>query len=361
MLKSIKMFILLLMSFSPFCSAYSQLNIDPEYNLHERPPSNGPLHIQASLNLRNILDIDEKAQIVSLETTLRFFWTDSRIRPKEKYLESFDSMGNYTTLNPTFAKILWMPDIFIDQAKALRIPTYYIQPASIRVYNHSLIRYSSRINFDVACNMDFHKYPVDEQYCEIKFESFGLQASQIKLTWLENSMHVNQNITLAQFNFRVNVLDSYKTDYYDVNYPGLILQLHLTRQIGYHVVQTYIPSTVFVILAWLSLFIPAESVPGRVGMGMTTMLTLTAMFSSVRQNVPKVSYISVLDIWMLICMIFVFSCMLEFIIITVLIRSGRKKKGEKFELVCKLLLPALFVLVNFIYWPIILEGYHDGK
>ena len=82
------------------------------------------------------------------------------------------------------------------------------------------------------------------------------------------------------------------------------------RQIGYHVVQTYIPrycitqlfviakveqwtcychlylysypSTVFVVLAWLSLFVPAESVPGRVGMGMTTLLTLTAMFSAVR-------------------------------------------------------------------------------
>ena len=36
------------------------------------------------------------------------------------------------------------------------------------------------------------------------------------------------------------------------------------------------------VLAWLSLFIPAESVPGRVGMVMTTMLTLTAMFASVR-------------------------------------------------------------------------------
>ena len=60
-----------------------------------------------------------------------------------------------------------------------------------------------------------------------------------------------------------------------------MFQLHLTRQIGYHVVQTYIPSTVFVVLGWLSLFIPPESVPGRVGMGMTTLLTLTAMFSSV--------------------------------------------------------------------------------
>mgnify|MGYP002056800038 CR=1 FL=1 len=35
----------------------------------------------------------------------------------------------------------------------------------------------TRINYDVACNMDFHKFPVDEQYCEVKFESFGYQTS----------------------------------------------------------------------------------------------------------------------------------------------------------------------------------------
>merc|ERR1711892_529619 len=112
--------------------------------------------------------------------------------------------------------------------------------------------------------------------------------------------------------------------------------LHLTRQIGYHIVQTYIPSTVMVILAWLSLFIPPESVPGRVGMAMTTLLTLTAMFSAVRNNVPKVSYVSYLDIWMLLCMIFVFSCIIEFILTTILLRSGKKGMGEKFELVNKI-------------------------
>ena len=94
-------------------------------------------------------------------------------------------------------------------------------------------------------------------------------------------------------------------------------------------VQTYIPSTVFVVLAWLSLFIPAESVPGRVGMGMTTLLTLTAMFSAVRQSVPRVSYISFLDIWMLTSMIFVFSCILEFILVTCFNRTGNKTNGER--------------------------------
>ena len=49
------------------------------------------------------------------------------------------------------------------------------------------------------------------------------------------------------------------------------------------------------VLAWLSLFVPVESVPGRVGMGMTTLLTLTAMFSSVRRT----QEISFLDLFLL--------------------------------------------------------------
>ena len=64
-------------------------------------------------------------------------------------------------------------------------------------------------------------------------------------------------------------------------------------------------------------------------MGMTTLLTLTAMFSAVRQSVPRVSYISFLDIWMLTSMIFVFSCILEFILVTCFNRIGHKRNGEK--------------------------------
>ena len=58
--------------------------------------------------------------------------------------------------------------------------------------------------------------------------------------------------------------------------------LYIDLTIGELYLTPLCPSTVFVVLAWLSLFVPAESVPGRVGMGMTTLLTLTAMFSAVR-------------------------------------------------------------------------------
>jgi len=344
--------------------AENRILLEPDYSLHQRPPTDEgqPLLIQASINLRNILEVREKEQLVSLETTLRLYWKDSRLRPDAKYLESSDSFGEYVALNPSKADVIWMPDIFIDQVKAIRTPTYYTRPASIRVYNDSTIRYSSRFNFDVACNMEFHRFPVDEQYCQIKFESFGFTNKQVQMAWLNASQsNVNANISLAQFDYKITLMDSYSTDYYDISYPGLIMKLHLTRQLAYHVVQTYIPSTVFVVIAWLSLFVPPESVPGRVGMGMTTLLTLTAMFSSVRQNVPRVSYVSLLDIWMLVCMIFVFACILEFIVITVYIRSGKKILGEKIEQVAKPAIPLAFLAFNLAYWPVVLVKYVDGR
>ncbi len=127
----------------------------------------------------------------------------------------------------------------------------------------STVRYSSRINLDTACPMDFHRFPVDSQLCEVNFESFGHTTQQLDFAWKKNGSDINPNITLAQFELSVSLQDSYATDYYDLSYPGVIMKLYLSRQIGYHVVQTYIPSIVFVVLAWLSLFISPESVPGK--------------------------------------------------------------------------------------------------
>ena len=110
----------------------------------------------------------------------------SRIKAREtSNNQSLGAQGlDYVTLNPSAAKNFWIPDIFIDQAKELRIPTYFVRPASIRVYKDSRIRYATRVNFDVACKMEFHRYPHDVQTCEIKLESFGYTNRQMRFNWM---------------------------------------------------------------------------------------------------------------------------------------------------------------------------------
>ena len=74
------------------------------------------------------------------------------------------------------------------------------------------------------------------------------------------------------------------------SYSRITMQLVLTRKITYHLFRTYLPSGLFVIIGWFSLFIPIDHVPGRVTMGMTTILTLAAMFSAMATTTPRISY-----------------------------------------------------------------------
>ena len=112
----------------------------------------------------------------------------------------------------------------------------------------------------------------------------------MEFQWLpRENQNVNPNISLDQFEEKVVFQMSYATDYYDMAYGGLILHIHLSRKINYHLIQTYIPSFLFVTVAWLSLFVNPEAMPeGRISMVMMTLLTLMSMFSGVRQSTPKV-------------------------------------------------------------------------
>ena len=59
-----------------FISAEHKVIFSEDYSVNERPPTEDgkPLLIESSINLRNILDVAEKEQLISLETTLRLYW-----------------------------------------------------------------------------------------------------------------------------------------------------------------------------------------------------------------------------------------------------------------------------------------------
>ena len=81
--------------------------------------------------------------------------------------------------------------------------------------------------------------------------------------------------------------------YISGNFSGLLVQFHLRRQNGYHVLQTYVPTILIVSISWVSFWLDANAVPGRVSLGVTTLLTLTTLASGIRQQLPPVSYIKV--------------------------------------------------------------------
>ena len=114
------------------------------------------------------------------------------------------------------------------------------------------------------------------------------------------------------------------------NHSGLVVRFTLSRNIGYYLVQMYIPSILVVMLSWISFWLNVNAVPGRISLGVLTVLTMTTQSSGVNASLPRVSYTKAIDIWMSVCLLFVFLALIEFAVANVLTRKYTNK-GFRFK------------------------------
>lgn len=105
--------------------------------------------------------------------------------------------------------------------------------------------------------------------------------------------------------------------------------IFLQRDLSSYIVDIYIPSSFVVSLSFISFFIDYKSAPARAPLGVTSVLTITTMTGGVRSQLPKVSYIKAIDVWMCTCLVFVFAALLEYAVVNVIARKQELKKQLK--------------------------------
>lgn len=81
---------------------------------------------------------------------------------------------------------------------------------------------------------------------------------------------------------------------------------------GYYLIQIYIPSSLIVVISWVSFWLHRNASPARVQLGVTTVLTMTTLMSSTNAALPKISYVKSIDIFLGTCFIMVFAALLEY-------------------------------------------------
>ncbi|MEQ2248517.1 Gamma-aminobutyric acid receptor subunit gamma-2 [Ilyodon furcidens] len=97
---------------------------------------------------------------------------------------------------------------------------------------------------------------------------------------------------------------------------------------GYFTIQTYIPCTLIVVLSWVSFWINKDAVPARTSLGITTVLTMTTLSTIARKSLPKVSYVTAMDLFVSVCFIFVFAALIEYGTLHYFV-SNRKPSAKK--------------------------------
>uniref|UniRef100_A0A673HT50 Gamma-aminobutyric acid receptor subunit beta-2-like n=1 Tax=Sinocyclocheilus rhinocerous TaxID=307959 RepID=A0A673HT50_9TELE len=225
-------------------------------------------------------------------------WRDKRL--------SYSEIPLNLTLDNRVADQLWVPDTYFLNDKKSFVHGVTVKNRMIRLHPDGTVLYGLRITTTAACMMDLRRYPLDEQNCTLEIES-----CEFKLYW--KGIHL---IYLANCYFHPG------------SYPRLSLSFKLKRNIGYFILQTYMPSILITILSWVSFWINYDASAARVALGITTVLTMTTINTHLRETLPKIPYVKAIDMYLMGCFVFVFLALLEYALVNYIF-FGRGPQRQK--------------------------------
>ncbi|XP_078068159.1 glycine receptor subunit alpha-4-like [Mustelus asterias] len=304
------------------------------YDARIRPNFKGPpVNVTCNIFINSFGSVTETTMDYRLNVFLRQQWNDPRLAYSEYPDDSLD-------LDPSMLNSIWKPDLFFANEKGANFHEVTTDNKLLRIFKNGNVLYSIRLTLILSCPMDLKNFPMDVQTCAMQLESFGYTMNDLIFEWLEKeSVQVAEGLTLPQFILNEEKDLGYCTKYYNTGtFTCIQVKFHLERQMGYYLIQMYIPSLLIVILSWVSFWINMDAAPARVGLGITTVLTMTTQSSGSRASLPKVSYVKAIDIWMAVCLLYVFAALLEYAAVNFVsrqhkefMRLRKKQKQQKIQ------------------------------
>ncbi|KAG0410795.1 hypothetical protein HPB47_012070, partial [Ixodes persulcatus] len=105
------------------------------------------------------------------------------------------------------------------------------------------------------------------------------------------------------------------------NFSCLRLGFLLDRQNGFHMIQTYLPTYIVVMVSWIPFWIRPDVIPPRAILGVKTLLTLAAIYLGASTHLPNVVYSKAIDVWLVACILLIIGALIEFGIVNYLFLS----------------------------------------
>ncbi|XP_064652958.1 neuronal acetylcholine receptor subunit alpha-7-like isoform X5 [Lineus longissimus] len=158
----------------PFEKKLIKKLFNDDYDKMERPAQNDshPVRVDFGLTLQQIIDVDEKNQIIHTNIWLNLMWNDYHLRWNPK------NYGGIDKLRIPPGK-LWRPDILMYNSADESFDGTF--PVNMVVTHDGNTTYIPPGMFKSTCKIDITWFPFDDQFCDMKFGSWTHDGSKIDL------------------------------------------------------------------------------------------------------------------------------------------------------------------------------------
>ncbi len=203
---------------------------------------------------------------------------------------------------------VWTPDLtLINQQRA-----WEAFPEYVEVDPDGTVTYKQKIWGAFSQPFDLKEFPFDQQTLTFHLAAPGMHADKVKITELEYQEDRGSGIfdVFSLPDFKVLSWGAESAPFYafeeGVGTAGYKMDITIARHSMYYILKVILPLCMIVIMSWLPRWISAEHTSINVGISTTSFLTLIAYLFAIAVLLPKVSYLTRMDYFILLSTILVF-------------------------------------------------------
>ncbi|KAM4580726.1 neuronal acetylcholine receptor subunit alpha-7-like [Odontesthes bonariensis] len=252
-----------------------------DYNPMERPVANDTqaLTVHFSFTLMQVMDVDEKNQILTTNAWLQMQWYDHYLQWNQSEYPGVKNL-RFTPDQ------VWTPDILLYNSAHDKFDATF--KTNVLVNSSGFCEYLPPGIFISTCNVDVRWFPFDIQRCELKFGSWTFDG------WLLDIQMKEADVSGYMLNGEWDLLevpgDRHEV-FYDCcaePYPDVTFVVTLRRRTLFYALNLLLPCVLLSSMTLLVFLLPANS-GEKISLGITVLLSLTVFMLMVAEIMPATS------------------------------------------------------------------------
>jgi len=296
-----------------------------------------PREVKIGLLMTDMTEVNGAEQSFSADVFMIATWHDPELAGGSDQVRTLDYDD------------VWHPTLLIYNRRSVTES----MPQEVMVRPDGTVTYLQRYTGDFSAPMSLREFPRDRQ------EFF---------VWLVAPTRVGANVTLVPDESIVALrteelsISDWKVGEASLTMqefqvapgaprnPGVKLSFPASRRVTYYTIQVLIPLVAIVMMAYAVFWVAPTVVPTRVGVVVTTMLTLIAYRFMLANHVPRLSYLTRLDWFMLGATVLVVLTLFTMAGTSYLVSHDQEATVKKVDRAGRLLYPVVFVVYSVIAW-----------
>jgi hypothetical protein len=263
----------------------------------ERPNANGTsTEVTVRVFLIDIDEIDDVRQRFNVDMFVNIAWQDPRLA-----LPGDEGTGRIRILPMTD---IWTPRGLIVNDRGLSPQL----PMVAEVDGLGNVVYRQRLAGEMAVDLDLKEFPFDTQQLTIKVISYQYSPDEVRFSSNTKIASDTEAFSVAGWSFSLLETDfgEFSIPAVGVVRPQVIFAVKAQRKSAYYLLTMFLPMSLIVFMSWTAFWIQPNIVPPRIAISTASIFSLIAFGFSVRLSLPRVSYLTRADLFVIGCTLLVF-------------------------------------------------------